>query len=407
MKILRIIISLDPKGGGPPEGIRRLTEALARAGHVQHVVTMDGPDADFLTDFPGTVHALGSQSRDLPQGAGALWKRFGFTPGAIKWVRQHRDEYDAVIVSGLWNYGAVVGRFGLQGYRKPVLVFVHGMLAPWLKEFNSPRKHLFKQMSWLINEGVLLNKADRVLFTSEEEMISARDSFVPYRLKEEVVSYGTGDAPVASQALIQAFKAACPSIGQRKYFLFLSRIYPKKGCDLLIRAFARHASNIPEIDLVIAGPDQIGWGGELKNLSEELGVAGRIHWPGLLTGDAKWGAYHGAEAFVLPSHHENFGIVVAEAMACGKPLLISDKINIWRETMEDGASIVETNDQAGTNRMFERYLALPESHRISMGESSRESFLKRFHIDSVASDLIRLIEKVAAEKCRSTSPGTQ
>jgi glycosyltransferase involved in cell wall biosynthesis len=245
---------------------------------------------------------------------------------------------------------------------------------------------------------VLLNSADRVLFTSEEEMESAHGGFYPYRLRGEVVSYGTGDAPMLTEEQGTAFRAACPSIEGRKYFLFLSRIYPKKGCDLLIKAFAKYAPDIPNIDLVIAGPDQIGWAAELKLLSENLGVAERIHWPGLLTGDAKWGAYRGAEAFVLPSHHENFGIVVAEAMACGTPLLISNKINIWRETMEDGASIVEEDDQDGTNRLFERYLATSESDRAKMGTCSRKSFLKRFHIDTVARDLVRLIEKVADEK---------
>lgn len=398
MKILRIIISLDPRGGGPAEGISRLTEALARAGHVQEVATLDGPDAPFLAKFPGKVHPLGRAGRHLPQGGGRIWERFGFTPGAIQWVKDHRDEYDAVIVSGLWNYGTAVGRFGLAGYKKPVLVFVHGMLAPWLKEFNSPLKHWAKQACWLFNEGVLLNHADRVLFTSEEEMISARGGFTPYRLREQVVSYGTGDAPTPPERFIPAFRAMCPTLGERRYILFLSRIYPKKGCDLLIDSFAKFASRMPDIDLVMAGPDQIGWTEKLKQQAQSLGIGERIHWPGMVTGDAKWGAYHGADAFVLPSHHENFGIVVAEAMACGKPLLISDKINIWRETLEDGASIVEPDTAEGTDRLFERYLALDETQVQAMSTNSRASFLKRFHIDNVAADLVHLIETVKREK---------
>lgn len=398
MKLLRIIVSLDPRGGGPAEGISRLTEALARAGHVQEVATLDGPDAPFLAKFPGKVHALGPAGRNLAQGGGRIWERFGFTPGAIQWVKDHRDEYDAVIVSGLWNYGAAVGRFGLTGYKKPVLVFIHGMLAPWLKEFNSPLKHWVKQACWLFNEGVLLNRADRVLFTSEEEMISARGGFMPYRLREQVVSYGTGDAPTPPERFIPAFRSMCPDLGDRRYILFLSRIYPKKGCDLLIDSFAKFASRMPGVDLVMAGPDQIGWTEKLKQQAQTLGIADRIHWPGMVTGDAKWGAYHGAGAFVLPSHHENFGIVVAEAMACGRPLLISDKINIWRETLEDGASIVEPDTAEGTDRLFERYLALDEAQVEAMSANSRASFLKRFHIDNVAADLVQLIETVKREK---------
>lgn len=403
MKILRIIISLDPAGGGPAEGIRRLTEALTRAGHTQEVVTLDGPDAPFLSSFPGKVYALGRPGRSLPQGGGRLRERFGFTPGAADWIRQNRDNYDAVIVSGLWNAGNLAARLGLAGYKRPVLVFVHGMLAPWLREFNSPLKHWVKQLSWLVNEGVLLRRADRVLFTSEEEMLSARKAFVPYKLKEEVVSYGTGDAPKPSTHYSQIFRDKFPTIGDRKFFLFLSRIYPKKGCDLLISAFAKYASEMPDVDLVIAGPDQIGWAAELKQQAARLEVGHRIHWPGMLTGDLKWGAFYASEAFILPSHHENFGIVVAEAMACGKPLLITDKINIWRETLADGASLVEPDTADGTDRLIDRYRKLSGSEVSKMSENARRSFLSRFHIDNVAGDLISLIEKVSVEKSNAHS----
>lgn len=398
MRILRIIISLDPAGGGPGEGIRRLTEALARAGHTQEVVVLDAPDEPFLADFPGKVYALGRPGRHLSQGGGKIWERFGFTPGAARWVRENRDNYDAVIVSGLWNYGTAVGRFGLAGYKNPVFVYIHGMLAPWLKEFNSSIKHIAKQASWLVNEGVLLSRADRVLFTSEEEMITARNSFWPYNIREKVVSYGTGDAPYPIDQFIDAFRHRVPQIDGRRFLLFLSRIYPKKGCDLLISSFAKYASSIPNIDLVIAGPDQIGWTATLQEQAAQLGVGHRIHWPGMVTGDAKWGAYHACEAFVLPSHHENFGIVVAEAMACAKPLLISNKINIWRETEEYGASIVESDTSDGTDRLFERYLDLSDVQIGDMGRNSRRCFLERFHIDNVAKDLILLINHVRLEK---------
>jgi len=398
MKILRIIISLDPAGGGPGEGVRRLTDALSRVGHTQEIVVLDDPEASFLKDFPGTIHALGKSGRRLPQGSGKIWERYGFTAGAVKWVKENRDRYDAVIVSGLWNYGTVLGRLGLSGYKKPVLVFIHGMLAPWLREFNSPIKHWSKQLMWLANEGVLLNRADRVLFTSEEEKISARGQFWPYNINERVISYGTDDAPKPSEYFENIFRDKISELKDRKFFLFLSRIYPKKGCDLLIDSFAKIANENPDIDLVMAGPDQIGWTKELKSQALNLGVSNRIHWPGMLTGDLKWGAYHSCEAFVLPSHHENFGIVVAEAMSCGKPLLISNKINIWRETEEDGASIVEDDTAIGTDNLFKKYLAMSDDDKLLMGSNARNSFLKRFHIDNVVNDLVCLITEISMEK---------
>src|SRR6185369_13539161 len=129
-----------------------------------------------------------------------------------------------------------------------------------------------------------------------------------------------------------AFFAAFPALKGRQFLLFLGRVHPKKGCDLLIRAFAKSLDKIaPDMDLVMAGPDQVNWVPELKALTKRLGVDNRVHWPGMLTGALKWGAFHSADALVLPSHQENFGIAVAEAMACCTPALISDKVNIWRE----------------------------------------------------------------------------
>ena len=178
-------------------------------------------------------------------------------------------------------------------------------------------------------------------------------------------------APATSTAILRRSEAhswrTLPELKGRKFILFLSRIHPKKGVDLLIQAFARHAKTFPEIDLVIAGPDQTGSKSALQKLARELGVDNRIYWPGMLSGDAKWGAFRSAEFFVLPSHQENFGIVVAEAMALSKPVLITNKVNIWREIEADGAGLVVNDDvegiAAGLRKMCELSAAATRSLR--------------------------------------------
>jgi glycosyltransferase involved in cell wall biosynthesis len=143
--------------------------------------------------------------------------------------------------------------------------------------------------------------------------------------------------------------------------------------------------------LVIAGPDNAGWAGELKGLAEKLGVADRITWPGMLQGEMKWGAFYCAEAFVLPSHQENFGIAVAEALACGLPVLISDKVNIWREVLSHSAGLVAPDTQEGTTHLLQTWLSMPAVQRLAMAKSARELYERRFTISAMATELLDVV----------------
>jgi glycosyltransferase involved in cell wall biosynthesis len=116
-----------------------------------------------------------------------------------------------------------------------------------------------------------------------------------------------------------------------------------------------------------------------------------IVFPGMLTGDIKWGALSAADAFVLPSHQENFGIAVAEALACGTPVLISNKINIWREIEADGAGLVENDDLNGTANQLKRWLGLEAETRATMRENARKCFAARFEIERATDSLLSVI----------------
>ena len=386
MRILAIIASADREGGGPIEAVIQLGATLKRRGHTQELLTLDLPDAPYLRDFPMRVHAMGARPR-----GGRLGRWARLSPRALAWARAHVRDYDAVIVEGLWNFSTMVARYALAGSGTPYLVYTHGMLDPWFKR-RYPAKHAAKQLLWLVNEGPLLRKAAAVAFTCEQERVLARQSFVPYRARERVVRFGTADAPPATSAQIAAYEATVPALGSRPYLLYLSRIHEKKGCDLLVEAFGTVAASHPDIDLVIAGPDQTGLKAGLIATAERLGIAARIHWPGMIVGDAKWGAFRGCEAFILPSHQENFGIVVAEAMACAKPVLISDQVNIWREVDEAGAGLIAPDTLAGTCDLLTRFLALDAASREAMGAHARAAFVDKFEVEAAADDLIALLE---------------
>lgn len=388
MRILRLIASADPRDGGPIEGARRVAEIWAKQGHVQDMLTLDAPGEQHLTDYPGRIIQVGP-----PVGRGPL-NRYRYSAQMVPWLKAHAGEYDAVIVSGLWRYLARGAMKALAGGRVPYFVFTHGMLDPWFRQ-GAPLKHWAKQLSWWWAEGPLLANARAVLFTTEEEKRQAEGAFWPYRINGAVVNYGTRDIGGDPAVQVATFRAILPALGTRRYFLFLSRIHHKKGCDLLVEAFAQVAAAIPDNDLVIAGPDQVGLVAELRAQAERLGISARVHFPGMVSGDIKAGAFRGADAFVLPSHQENFGIVVAEALACGTPVLISDKVNIWREVDADCAGIVAPDTLEGTIDLLRRFLSLSAPERAAMREAARASFLKRFQIESAAESLLQIVSAAA------------
>ncbi|MFS8038149.1 glycosyltransferase [Xanthobacter sp. AM11] len=379
LKRLRIIASVDPRHGGPIEGIRQHVPFHAQTGIEEHVVSLDPSDAPWVKEFPLKVFACGEPMGTLRAWeARMLWRRYGYRPAFLPWLRAHVKDYDVVVVDGLWRYTNLGARKVLAQSGVPYLVLPHGMLDPWFKQ-TYPIKGALKQVSWWFSEGPLLNNANNVLFTCEEEKIRARESFGPYRVKERVVAFGTSDPVMDLEAQTQAFRESIPEL-TKPYLLFLSRLHPKKGCDLLLEAFAEVFGARDDMDLVMAGPAVPGFGKGLKAQALALGLEKRVHWPGMLQGAAKWGAFRNAEAFVLPSHQENFGIVVAEAMACSRPVLISDKVNIWREVTAGGGGFADTDDVAGTVRSLRRFLALSSSEREEMGRRARQSFFDFFEV---------------------------
>jgi glycosyltransferase involved in cell wall biosynthesis len=380
MKILHLLATADLRAGGPTESVRQSGASLMAMGHDVEVVTLDDPAAPYLSAFPLIVHALGP-------GRG----NYKFSPGLVPWLREHGREYDAAIVNGLWQYHGYAAWKALRALGVPYYVFPHGMLDPWFKR-TYPLKHLKKWLYWPGFEYRVLRDARKVLFTAQEELLLARQSFWLYRAHEEVVSFGTSTPPGNADELRRAFQAAYPELAGKRLLLFLGRIHQKKGCDILIEAYAKAAALDASSHLVIAGPDSAQWMAALQSLARELGVADRITWTGMLQAQMKWGAFYASDAFVLPSHQENFGIAVAEALGCGLPVLISDKINIWREVLADGAGLVAPDTVDGTAQNLRRWLELDPVVRATMRAQASESFKRRFTVEAMSRDLLRVLQ---------------
>lgn len=367
MRVLHVIASTEPASGGIAENLRQLSVSLREASVDVEVASMDAPDAPWLPELPYKVYALGP-------GKGV----YGYAPELLHWLKAHGHEYDAIVVDGIWQYNGAAVWLTRKNHRRPYFVFPHGMLDPYFRR-RYPLKHLKKQIYWLLSVFWLLRDAESVFFTCKEEAILAENSMWPYHLRAEIVPIGTaGPAGFNLTECAQKFQSTYPDLSGHPFLLFLSRIHPKKGCDVLIRAYAQVNKETPLPLLALAGPDQVGWKKELKQLALDLGVADRICWCGMLQGDMKWGAFASCEAFVLPSHQENFGIVVAEALSCSKVVLISDKVNIYREVVEDGGGFAASDTVDGCASLLRHWVNLNNEERAQHALAARRSFENRF-----------------------------
>lgn len=376
MKILHVLATFDPRSGGPAQGVRQYGSRAEQFGQRIEVLTLDAPDEPHLKDFPLPVHAIG------PSKTG-----YRYNPLLTRWLRAHARDYDAIVVNGLWQYQGLGTWRALKDMPVPYFVFCHGMLDPWFKK-TYPLKHLKKWLYWLWGEYRVLRDAQAVFFTCEEERLLARQSFWLYKAREKVVAYGAASPPPAGVGTRDSFLQAFPVLRGKRLVLFLGRIQEKKGCNLLIEAFARVAATEPDLHLVMAGPDETGWVAQLNALAQRLGVADRITWTGTLLGDQKWGAFFASEVFALTSHQENFGIAVAEALACGLPVLISDKVNIWREIEKDGAGLVAPDTVDGSVSLLARWLAMTPDARARMREQAVQTYTTRFTDQAMARSLL-------------------
>jgi glycosyltransferase involved in cell wall biosynthesis len=383
VNILHLISSVNPAGGGPIEGMAQLGTTLESAGHRVEIASVDAPDAAFLKQSPLAVYPLGPATL-----------KYAFSSRFIPWLRANRNRYDAVIVNGIWQFHSFGAWRALHNSNTPYVLFTHGMLDPWFKK-QYPLKHLKKWMYWPWADYRVLRDAQAVLFTCEEERVLARKSFWLYRCNEVVVSYGTAQPKGNPEQERQEFFHRYPDLRGKKLALFMGRIHPKKGCDLLIEAFAKTLAHRPDWHLVIAGPDQVGWRKTLNYRAAQLGLAPRITWMGMVSGAIKWGALRAAEVFVLPSHQENFGIVVAEALAAGTPVLISDKVNIWREVQSDNAGIAAEDTLEGTCKLLQSYSEMADESKSAMRQAARECFAQRFEIRKAAETLRTILAGVS------------
>jgi glycosyltransferase involved in cell wall biosynthesis len=383
MRILHIISNMKPDKGGPQEAVRMMLRDTPTDCESE-VLTLDEPGAAYLHDAPFTGHALGGD------------RKGGYSPKLVPWLRANRSRFDGVILHGMWEYHSFAVLRTIAGHI-PYIVYAHGMLDPYFKR-ASPLKHAKKWFYWLLVQYWVLRRALRVVFTTTAERDLATQSFWLHRWNAAVIGLGADTPPQNLAPCRETFFSLCPAVRNKPYLLFLGRIDPKKGCDLLLEAFTAIAAQQPDLHLVMAGPDSVHWRSSLQTAAALAGISDRVHWPGMVSGDAKWGAFAASEVFALTSHQENFGIAVVEALTCGKPVLITKPINIADDLADDGCALVEPDTLAGATQLLTRWLSLSPAERAAMSTRALTTVATRYDMRKNTSALIDLFAASAAQR---------
>jgi glycosyltransferase involved in cell wall biosynthesis len=391
MKILHVLANIAPRYGGPPKACQDMARAVAALGHEVSIYTTNQDGSGILAVPLGQpVYEAGVETRYFAIQPPRFW---GTSLPLARALKERIPAVDLVHVHSLYLFHDLATGYYCRRYGVPYVMQPHGALDPYIYR----RHRLRKTVMEVLFENRNISKAAAMQFTTTEEEALAR----PYTggAPGLVAPLGVHPAEYAALPAAGAFRAAYPEIGERRIILFLGRINFKKGLDLLVRAFARLARERPDLHLVVAGPDDDGWGEQVRSWAREEQVLDRVTFTGMLLGAAKLAVLRDAEIFALPSYSENFGIAVVEALACGLPVVISDKVNIWREIAAARAGVVVPCDTGPLAAALGTLLDDAAARR-EMADRGRQLAQETFSWDKVAMRLVEGYNKVIAGKIK-------
>ncbi|AFM22774.1 glycosyltransferase [Desulfomonile tiedjei] len=375
MKILYLAPYYKPawKLGGPVFAVSGLCESLIRLGHDVEVFTTDiGGKNERLRVSPGVPCNIDSVKVTYLRGQG-YW-RFFFAPSLISLLKQRVPEFDLVHISGTFTFFHMAWALCLRNTQIPFVVSPRGafMSNAMKREFL---KNIKKELYRVLVESRVLERASGVHCMTEME-------------EKAVLRYfpGVKTFVIPNQVSVDTFTPVSEgnlfrqelNISESAFvFLYLGRLHPHKGIDLSIKAFAELAEKHANVQLIIAGGTEAGTDRQWRNLADSSGVSDRVHFLGQVAGKRKLQCFTGADAFLLNSYSENFGISCAEAIICGLPVIVSDQTGLADWVLRHQAGLVVPQD---VSRITEAMLSIIDNypshkaHAIKSAELAREEF---------------------------------
>ena len=400
MRILQVLATLAPRQGGPSVACPELSRELVQQGHQVSIyasnvdglgklhVPLDRP----VMDEGVKIHYFEGWSEP---------SRFMFSANMWRALRDNVAHFDVVHIYSIYGFSSSAAAYWCRQRRVPHMVHPHGSLDPFLRRRHRPRKwihgKLLAERDYRQATGVLFNSAEEMRLASDwSGLQTPRNGKAPKRF---VVPVGLDPRWLQepNAAAGERLRRQFPELRGRRLVVYFGRINFKKGLDILARAFAKVARDRQDLRLVLAGPDTEGYGDKVRGWLAEGGVLERATFTGLLEGDLRFAALQQADVFALTSYTENFGQVVAEAMASRVPVLISDQVNIWPEVKQADAGIVVPCDVEATADALRNMLADPVRGR-EMGANGRRWTAEHLPWSVVAAQMARAYEDIAGDR---------
>lgn len=388
LRVASVIATLSTRTGGPILNLVGSVPHLARAG-VEVTI--------FTTDMGGPASAPASRAGpdDFPAGAAQCDvrvfraeapRRLSYSPGLRQALQRDAASFDLVRVHGVYLYPNYVAAASARRAGVPYIVTPHGALDPWMRRHGRARK-LVTNLAW---QNRMLRDAAAIHATTTRDRELLAD-VAPAGVPRYVVGNGVDVEAFATVPSRGALRRELGIAPDRPMLLFLSRVSRKKGIDILLRAAARLGSLQPAV--VVVGPDDEGLTGELRTLARELGLEASVYFAGARYGADRLQALADGDVWVLPSHTENFGNAVVEAMSAGVPVVVSDAVNLAPEISAARAGFVTTRDPDSVAAACHDALTMAPDEKARLTAAGR-AFASRFEWPVVAEELASMFTEV-------------
>lgn len=388
--MLHVIETMSPREGGPPRVVAGLAAAQRSMGLDAHILCDDGQSLTPYMHYWET-HVAGFSSQYVHSIPGRPANAVARGLALHRWLSQYLRAYDVVHVHQLWRLVPTLTGMACHRLRVPYLIAPHTSLSNWALSQKWAKKALARSLVW----NRIFGAASGFHALNDLEAAEIRENVGPRSPPVFVVPNGVSLAEFAAEPVDQvpAFAAGRVSKpgGERPFVLFLARLHIMKGPDLLLDGFASAALERPELQLVFAGPD-FGMQEGLQRHAAELGLADRIHFFGLVAGPERLWLLQHAVCLAQPSRDEGFSLSILEAMACGRPVVISDRCK-FPDVAREGAGVIVPLSIVDIAAALRAYASDP-ARRMADGGSARRLIQRSYTWDIVCRQADQMYSQV-------------